>query len=153
MLIALLNLGIFGSKSGIFLAERVYLRHIVTQDIFQGSYLVLKLLYTLRALLLLGIKLLKEFFDLALRCGILGYERVVDKELRLVFILRILRIKCLILIGELLSERMTLAEKLNVTGVSLVALKKNGKVEKNVTKARQLETKTNRRLREANLQD
>lgn len=37
-----------------------------------------------------------------------------------------------------LSERMTLAEKLNVTGVSLQALKKNGKVEKNVTKARQL---------------
>ncbi len=37
-----------------------------------------------------------------------------------------------------LNERMTLAEKLNVTGVSLTALKKNGKVEKNVTKARQL---------------
>lgn len=37
-----------------------------------------------------------------------------------------------------LSERMTLAEKLNVTGVSLTALKKNGKVEKNITKARQL---------------
>ena len=34
---------------------------------------------------------------------------------------------------------MTLAEKLNVTGVSLVALKKNGKVEKNVTKAKQLQ--------------
>ena len=41
--------------------------------------------------------------------------------------------------NEVLSERMTLAEKLNVTGVSLVALKKNGKVEKNVTKARQLD--------------
>lgn len=40
--------------------------------------------------------------------------------------------------NETLSERMTLAEKLNVTGVSLVALKKNGKVEKNVTKAKQL---------------
>lgn len=40
--------------------------------------------------------------------------------------------------NENLSERMTLAEKLNVTGVSLIALKKNGKEEKNVTKARQL---------------
>lgn len=40
--------------------------------------------------------------------------------------------------NENLSERMTLAEKLNVTGVSLTALKKNGKTEKNVTKARQL---------------
>lgn len=39
---------------------------------------------------------------------------------------------------EHLSERMTLAEKLNVTGVSLTALKGNGKVEKNVTKAKQL---------------
>lgn len=37
-----------------------------------------------------------------------------------------------------LSERMTLAEKLNVTGVTLNALKKNGKNEKNVTKAAQL---------------
>ena len=33
---------------------------------------------------------------------------------------------------------MTLAEKLNVTGVSLTPLKKNGKTEKNVTKAKQL---------------
>lgn len=41
--------------------------------------------------------------------------------------------------NEELSERMTLAEKLNVTGVSLVALKKNGKVEKNITKAKQLQ--------------
>ena len=40
--------------------------------------------------------------------------------------------------NEDLSERMTLAEKLNVTGVSLVGLKKNGKTEKNITKARQL---------------
>lgn len=40
--------------------------------------------------------------------------------------------------NEHLSERMTLAEKLNVTGVTLTALKKNGKVEKNVTKAKQL---------------
>lgn len=40
--------------------------------------------------------------------------------------------------NENLSERMSLAEKLNVTGVSLTALKKNGKNEKNVTKARQL---------------
>lgn len=40
--------------------------------------------------------------------------------------------------NETLSERMTLAEKLNVTGVSLTPLKKNGKKEKNVTKARQL---------------
>ncbi len=40
--------------------------------------------------------------------------------------------------NETLSERMTLAEKLNVTGVSLTGLKKNGKVEKNITKVRQL---------------
>lgn len=40
--------------------------------------------------------------------------------------------------NEVLSERMTLAEKLNVTGVSLTPLKKNGKAEKNVTKAKQL---------------
>jgi myosin heavy subunit len=38
-----------------------------------------------------------------------------------------------------LNERMTLAEKLNVTGVNLIALNKKGKQEKNVTKARQLE--------------
>lgn len=37
-----------------------------------------------------------------------------------------------------LNERMTLAEKLNVTGINLVALKKNGKTEKNITKASQL---------------
>jgi len=37
-----------------------------------------------------------------------------------------------------LSQRVELAEKLNVTGVSLQGLKKNGKVEKNVTKAKQL---------------
>ena len=41
--------------------------------------------------------------------------------------------------NEILSERMTLAEKLNVTGVTLNALKKNGKIVKNVTKAKQLE--------------
>ncbi|MBD5271495.1 MAG: hypothetical protein HDS40_04495 [Bacteroides sp.] len=40
--------------------------------------------------------------------------------------------------NENLTERMTLAEKLNVTGVTLTALKKNGKNEKNVTKAKQL---------------
>lgn len=40
--------------------------------------------------------------------------------------------------NETLSERMTLAEKLNVTGVSLTPLKGNGKNEKNVTKAKQL---------------
>jgi len=40
--------------------------------------------------------------------------------------------------NETLSERMTLAEKLNVTGVSLAGLKKNGKVEKNIKKAKQL---------------
>lgn len=40
--------------------------------------------------------------------------------------------------NENLSERMTLAEKLNVTGVSLTPLKKNGKIEKKVTKAKQL---------------
>ncbi len=38
-----------------------------------------------------------------------------------------------------LSERMVLAEKLNVTGVQLIGLKKNGKTEKNITKAKQLE--------------
>lgn len=40
--------------------------------------------------------------------------------------------------NEQLSERMTLAEKLNVTGVSLTALNKKGKVEKKVKKAVQL---------------
>ncbi len=40
--------------------------------------------------------------------------------------------------NENLSERMTLAEKLNVTGLSITPLKKNGKKEKNVTKAYQL---------------
>lgn len=37
-----------------------------------------------------------------------------------------------------LNERMTLAEKLNVTGVNLVALNKKGRTEKKVSKARQL---------------
>ncbi len=37
-----------------------------------------------------------------------------------------------------LNERITLAEKLNVTGVTFTALKKNGKNEKNITKAKQL---------------
>lgn len=41
--------------------------------------------------------------------------------------------------NEHLSERMTLAEKLNVTGVSLRALNKKGKDEKNVEKAKQME--------------
>ena len=40
--------------------------------------------------------------------------------------------------NEELSERMTLAEKLNVTGLSLTPLKKNGKTEKKVKKAKQL---------------
>lgn len=40
--------------------------------------------------------------------------------------------------NEELSERMTLAEKLNVTGLSITPLKKNGKKEKNITKAKQL---------------
>lgn len=40
--------------------------------------------------------------------------------------------------NEVLSERMTLAEKLNVTGVTLTALNKKGKVEKKVKKAVQL---------------
>lgn len=40
--------------------------------------------------------------------------------------------------NEHLSERMTLAEKLNVTGVSLTALNKKGKNEKNITKATRL---------------
>ncbi len=37
-----------------------------------------------------------------------------------------------------LSERMVLAEKLNVSSVTLTALKGNGKTEKNITKAKQL---------------
>lgn len=40
--------------------------------------------------------------------------------------------------NEVLSERMTLAEKLNVTGLSLSALNKKGKNEKKVNKAVQL---------------
>lgn len=40
--------------------------------------------------------------------------------------------------NEVLSERMTLAEKLNVTGLSLTALNKKGKNEKKVAKATQL---------------
>ena len=40
--------------------------------------------------------------------------------------------------NEVLNERMTLAEKLNVTGLNLIALNKKGKQEKNVTKAKQL---------------
>lgn len=40
--------------------------------------------------------------------------------------------------NETLSERMTLAEKLNVTGLTLTPIKSNGKLEKNVTKAKQL---------------
>ena len=40
--------------------------------------------------------------------------------------------------NEVLSERMTLAAKLNVTGVNLTALNKKGKNEKKVSKAKQL---------------
>jgi seryl-tRNA synthetase len=40
--------------------------------------------------------------------------------------------------NEVLSERMTLAEKLNVTGVRLTALNKKGKTEKKIEKAVQL---------------
>ena len=40
--------------------------------------------------------------------------------------------------NEVLSERMTLAEKLNVTGLTLTALHKKGKTEKKVAKAVQL---------------
>ena len=40
--------------------------------------------------------------------------------------------------NEVLSERMTLAEKLNVTGLSLTPLNKKGKKEKKVAKATQL---------------
>lgn len=39
---------------------------------------------------------------------------------------------------KVLEERMELAEKLNVTGVTFSALKKNGKNEKKITKAKQL---------------
>lgn len=41
--------------------------------------------------------------------------------------------------NEVLSEKMTLAEKLTLTGLKLTGLKKNGKEEKNITKAKQLE--------------
>lgn len=40
--------------------------------------------------------------------------------------------------NKVLSEKMVLAEKLNVSSVSLTALKGNGKTEKNITKAKQL---------------
>lgn len=40
--------------------------------------------------------------------------------------------------NENLNERMTLAEKLNVTGVTLTPLNKKGKTEKKITKATQL---------------
>ena len=40
--------------------------------------------------------------------------------------------------NQQLNERMTLAERLNVTGLSLTALNKKGKVEKKVEKAKQL---------------
>ncbi len=40
--------------------------------------------------------------------------------------------------NEVLSERMTLAERLNVTGLTLTALNKKGKAEKKVSKATQL---------------
>lgn len=40
--------------------------------------------------------------------------------------------------NENLTQRIILAEKLNVTGVSLTALKNNGKKEKNIKKAKQL---------------
>ena len=40
--------------------------------------------------------------------------------------------------NEQLSERMTLAEKLNVTGLNLVGLNRKGKVQKKVSKATQL---------------
>ncbi|MBR5102707.1 MAG: hypothetical protein IK092_06240, partial [Muribaculaceae bacterium] len=43
--------------------------------------------------------------------------------------------------NERLNERMTLAEKLNITGLSLTPLKGNGKQEKKVTKAKQLMVK------------
>ncbi len=41
--------------------------------------------------------------------------------------------------NEVLNERMTLAEKLNVTGITLTALKKNGNREKKISKAKQLQ--------------
>lgn len=40
--------------------------------------------------------------------------------------------------NEVLSERMTLAERLNITGLTLSALNKKGKTEKKVAKAQQL---------------
>ena len=41
--------------------------------------------------------------------------------------------------NEELNERMTLAEKLNISGLSLQALKSNGKKEKRISKAKQLQ--------------
>ncbi len=41
--------------------------------------------------------------------------------------------------NSVMQERINLAEKLNVTGINLIGLKKNGKQEKNITKAKQLE--------------
>ncbi|MDE7143272.1 MAG: hypothetical protein K2N76_00570, partial [Muribaculaceae bacterium] len=41
-------------------------------------------------------------------------------------------------VNKELTQRMELAEKLNVTAVSIQALKSNGKREKNITKAKQL---------------
>lgn len=40
--------------------------------------------------------------------------------------------------NAVLSEKMTLAEKLNITGLNLTSLKGNGKPEKKITKAKQL---------------
>ena len=41
--------------------------------------------------------------------------------------------------NEELNERMTLAKKLNISGLSLQALKSNGKKEKRISKAKQLQ--------------
>lgn len=60
-------------------------------------------------------------------------EEIKDKNLRLTQ-----RVDAVARDNAELTERMVLAEKLNVTGVSLQALKANGKAEKNITKARQL---------------
>ncbi|MDE7153611.1 MAG: hypothetical protein K2O00_04090 [Muribaculaceae bacterium] len=60
-------------------------------------------------------------------------EEIKDKNRRLTE-----RVESVSKDNEKLNERMTLAEKLNVTGINLVALKGNGKVEKNITKAKQL---------------
>ncbi len=73
----------------------------MAQYIFQSAYLILKLLYALRALLLLVFKFLKQLLDLGFCSRILCHQRVIGQQLRLILILCILRVEHLILVGEL----------------------------------------------------